>query len=186
MIYRARYQSADPYQVDKFVLPFNEDGHSFIRSSMHTLLAQHLEADVTPLPPRSSRKDPKAEVAERTILTRPRTFSHFVLNLPASALTFLPAFIGLYAGYETLFFPHTEARLPLIHVYCFYVKTDDNEEAEKGICNEIKKQLGCDIVPGYMDNDGEVSIWDVRDVAPKKRMFCASFRLPAVVAFGKA
>ncbi len=32
--------------------------------------------------------------------------------------------------------------------------------------------------------EGEVRVVDVREVAPKKRMFCAEFRLPREVAFG--
>ena len=33
------------------------------------------------------------------------------------------------------------------------------------------------------EREGDVEIWNVRDVAPKKTMFCASFRLPREVAF---
>ena len=101
------------------------------------------------------------------------------MNLPASAISFLPAFIGLYKGQEKLFEPHTDTRLPMIHVHCFSTKSDDNKVEEIKICNEISQHLGYEIKPG----DEEVTIWDVRDVAPHKRMFCASFRLPADVAF---
>lgn len=47
------------------------------------------------------------------------------------------------------------------------------------ICQRISEKLGYEIKPG----DEELDIHEVRDVAPKKRMFCASFRLPAEVAF---
>lgn len=67
----------------------------------------------------------------------------------------------------------------MIHVYCFSTKSDTNEEEKVKICQEISVQLDCEIGP----KDSEMSIWDVRDVAPQKRMFCASFRLPAEVAF---
>ena len=175
--------SINSLQVARFVVPSNEDGHAFIRSSTQTLLSQHVEVDVTPPPPRGSRKDPNATRNKPEVLTRPRTFSHFILNLPASALTFLPAFVGIYAGHNSLFYPHSETKLPTIHVYCFNLKSDSNEEAEKDICSEIGLQLGCEMASGNLEEDRKVSIWDVRDVAPKKRMFCASFRLPANVAF---
>lgn len=101
------------------------------------------------------------------------------MNLPASALTFLDAFIGLYRGHEDLFVPHTASRLPMIHVYCFSTKSDDNVEEKKKICKEISERIQFEIKP----DDPQVEIWDVRDVAPQKRMFCASFRLPREVAF---
>lgn len=101
------------------------------------------------------------------------------MNLPASALTFLPDFIGLYRGQEPLFVPYATAKLPMIHVYCFSTKSDDNKAEEIKICKEISEQLKHEVKPG----DPEVTIWDVRDVAPQKRMFCASFRLPKEVAF---
>ena len=101
------------------------------------------------------------------------------MNLPASAISFLPNFIGLYRGHEELFTPHTDTKLPMIHVYCFNAKSDDNKAAEVEICREISEQLGYEIKPG----DEEVTIWDVRDVSPQKRYFCTSFKLPASVAF---
>jgi tRNA (guanine37-N1)-methyltransferase len=109
------------------------------------------------------------------------------MNLPASALSFLPSFIGLYssvpglpaAQIRKLFRPHTDTPLPMIHVYCFSTKSDDNVAETRDICAQISALLGAEITP----QTPEVKVHDVRDVAPKKRMFCASFRLPEEVAF---
>ena len=100
------------------------------------------------------------------------------MNLPATATTFLDAFIGLYQSQEKLFTPYTDTKLPMIHVYCFSSKGDQNE-AEIRICKEISQRIKYEITP----LDEELVIWDVRDVAPEKRMFCASFRLLPEVAF---
>lgn len=131
----------------------------------------------------SRLKQPAATAKPTATLTSPKTFSHYVLNLPASAITFLPSFVGLYAGREELFTPCTNARLPMIHVHCFSTKSDDNKEEEMKICKEVSEQLGYEMRPGDVETEGEVQVWDVRDVAPLKRMFCASFRLPGEVAF---
>lgn len=105
------------------------------------------------------------------------------MNLPASALEFLHNFRGLYAGHEELFEPHTATKLPLVHAHCFAVKADD-ETPLADICARIERQIGVRLRPGRdADVEGEVLIYDVRDVAPAKRMFCATFRLPREVAF---
>ena len=67
----------------------------------------------------------------------------------------------------------------MIHVHCFSTKSDDNVKETIEICERISGKLGYVVRPG----DEELVVHEVRDVAPKKRMFCASFRLPAEVAF---
>ncbi|KAL2037309.1 hypothetical protein N7G274_009998 [Stereocaulon virgatum] len=172
-------------KVSKFVKPFNEDGRTFIKTSAKRLLESDIRVDITPKN-RASRKTPSSIELARTIVTSPKTFNHYILNLPASAITFLPAFIGLYASHSNQFTPHTPTKLPTIHVYCFNTKSDDNKQEEMKICKEISKQIGYEMKPGNLEKEGEVEIWDVRDVAPMKRMFCASFRLPGQVAFRQA
>ena len=170
-------------KVSRFVKPFNEDGRTFIRDSATKLLETDTQVDITPKGSRAQRQNPSLRKVPRTIVTVPKTFNHYVLNLPASAITFLPAFIGLYAGHSDLFTPYTLTKLPMIHAYCFSTKSDDNKKEEIKICMEISEQIGYEMKPGDVEKQGEVEIWDVRDVAPLKRMFCASFRLPKEVAF---
>ncbi|KAL8655853.1 MAG: hypothetical protein Q9226_002882 [Calogaya cf. arnoldii] len=170
-------------KVTPFVRPFCEDGHSFIRTSTVQLLDSKRSITLHPKVSRTARtiekQKPVQEIPGIT-LEEPNTFSHYILNLPASALTFLPSFIGLYNGHDHLFYPHTEVKLPMIHVYCFSTKSDDNKAEEAKICGEIRRQLDYEFKG---TRDAEMEIWDVRDVAPQKRMFCASFRLPPEVAF---
>ncbi len=173
-------------KVQPFVKAFNEDGHAFIRNSVEYLFRTNTRVDINPKAPRSRRTRSPSKKPPQTFLTPPKTFTHYVLNLPATALTFLPAFIGLYSpSHSTLFTPHTSTPLPLIHVYCFSTKSDDNREEAIKICKEISAQLGYEMRPGNPEREGEIEIWNVRDVAPKKTMFCASFRLPGDVAFRK-
>lgn len=162
--------------MSEFVRPFNDDGHSFIRSSTRELLQTNLSVNINPRPSRSATT---VSLPSPKFLHLPKTFTHYVLNLPASAISFLPSFIGLYADQQQLFTPHTTTKLPMIHVYCFSTKSDDNEEEEIKIRQELSEQLGYEVGQNHED----LNIWDVRDVAPLKRMFCASFRLPGEVAF---
>lgn len=161
-----------------YVKPFNEDGKTFIRTAAAQLAQTEHKVEILSRP---SKKDTTAKPEVLRTLKQPRTFQHFVLNLPASALTFLPSFIGLYPPSIRQHLPE-DFGLPLVHVYCFSTKSDDNVEEGVKICEEISRLLRYDVKPGKV-SEGNVEIWDVRDVAPKKRMFCASFRLPEEVAF---
>lgn len=168
-------------KVSQFVRIFNEDGRTFIRSSAKNLLDTNTQVQISKQVSRP--KQPASAIKPTATLTSPKTFNHYVLNLPASAITFLPSFIGIYAGREDLFTPNTDAKLPIVHVHCFSKKSDANKEEAMKICEEISEQIGYKMKPGDVETKGEVQVWDVRDVAPLKRMFCASFRLPGEVAF---
>ena len=166
-------------KVSKFVMPFNTDGRAFIRNATTELLRYHHEAKVHGKPLRRSMAKEAGPVVNQTF-RQPRTFAHYVMNLPATALEFLPSFVGLYSEEDRKSLP-ADFQLPMIHVYCFSVKDDDNVTATTQICQEISTQLGYTVTT----QTPELNIHDVRDVAPHKRMFCASFRLPEEVAFRK-
>ncbi|KAH7399338.1 guanine(37)-N1-methyltransferase [Pyrenochaeta sp. MPI-SDFR-AT-0127] len=172
-------------KVGDFVKSQNIDGAKFIRQASAELLQSEHSVAIYPKT-KFSRSAPEANKKPQPIktLVQPPIFSHYVMNLPASAITFLPSFIGLYSNVPGMPASEikkllTEYKLPMIHVHCFSTKSDDNVAEVKSICEEISRQLQYEITPQTPD----VSIWDVRDVAPKKRMFCASFRLPEEVAF---
>ena len=111
-------------------------------------------------------------------IARPKIFQHYVMNLPATAISFLDAFIGLYKGQERLFTPHTDAQRPMVHVHCFAAKNKD-AEPEAEICRRISNVLDHEV---RLDGE-DVHIEEVRNVAPSKQMYCASFRLPGEVLF---
>ncbi|TKA55420.1 hypothetical protein B0A53_02345 [Rhodotorula sp. CCFEE 5036] len=103
--------------------------------------------------------------------------NHYIMNLPASALTFLDAFRGLYRplyekiGEEAAKKAIAEAGgLPIVHCYCF---TKEIEGAEEDICQRATEVLGFKVHPGLQD----FAVRFVRDVAPKKEMYCLEFRL---------
>lgn len=174
-------------KISDYVRGFNTDGADFIKKSAAELLTSDHSVPIYAKVKRSDRDPKNRQPQEIRRLVQPKIFSHYVMNLPASAITFLPAFIGLYANVpgmpaseiRKLLHPHTDVKLPMIHVHCFSTKSEDNVAETIEICEEISRQLGYKITPETPD----VLVHDVRDVAPKKRMFCASFRLPEEVAF---
>ncbi|CAM1507235.1 Fc.00g068760.m01.CDS01 [Cosmosporella sp. VM-42] len=180
--YKYLEEAVQRNKVSEFVKPFNEDGHQFVHKAADAVLEASRRGDCAVVkPPRPSRKSDKPQPQPIRIPVPP-TISHFVMNLPASAIEFLHSYKGLYQGHEDLFAPHTETKLPMVHAHCFSIKADD-ETPLNDICQRIQKEIGVLLKPGDPENEDEVLIFDVRDVAPKKRMFCASFRLPREFAF---
>jgi tRNA (guanine37-N1)-methyltransferase len=170
-------------QVGKFVYAFNEDGHTFIKHAARNVLeTTFFNQNKISIPGKLLRKTASSSSSwsvQPRVLTIPPTINHFVMNLPATAIEFLGSFKGLYYGYEDLFEPHTKTKLPMVHVHCFLKQGEVPVNEEEQICERISASLGYVVKPG----DKELVIHEVRDVAPKKKMFCASFRLPAEVAF---
>ncbi|KAE9989640.1 hypothetical protein EG327_002441 [Venturia inaequalis] len=164
-------------KVGAYVKPFNDDGKAWIKSATSDLYhgAEH-KVEIFSKPKSRSKGD--KPTLERTMI-QPKFFSHFIMNLPASALSFLPSFVSLYSSAKI----PQGSPLPKVHAYCFSTKSVDNVQEGIEICKIISGHLGYEFVPGDGEKEGEVLITDVRDVAPKKRMFCASFMLPAEVAW---
>ncbi|KAI1336827.1 Met-10+ like-protein-domain-containing protein [Xylariaceae sp. FL0016] len=181
-------------KAGQFVRPFNEDGRAFIRNAADSVYnasvnGEHALVELKrtekrkyhPLASAGKKETPSPMPEPKRVLIPP-TISHFVMNLPASAITFLPYYKGLYTGHEELFTPHSGRKLPMIHVHCFAAKGEGNGPL-LDVCERIATEVGVAMSLGDVENPGEVSVLEVRNVAPNKRMFCASFRLPAEVAF---
>lgn len=227
--YEALSNAIQRNKVSSYVRPFNEDGLVFIHKSADLVRessqanegaldvpdtaapkkqgskpAQPAAATTTPTPGGPKvRKQPPA----RRHVPVPPTISHFVMNLPASAITFLPRFKGLYAGHEDLFKPTEGAdktdktdktsypKLPIVHTHCFAPKDEDQSIPFGDVRDRVSAELGVEMTlcPRYedMENDDPLAaepknllyVHNVRAVAPHKSMFCASFRIPASVAF---
>ncbi|KAG0000697.1 tRNA(m(1)G37)methyltransferase [Entomortierella chlamydospora] len=164
---------------------YNLDGREFIRKAVEDLEKSGYQRpptapvvkkgkkggakDATPVTPA-----PAPVVApESTSTTHSfKTFDHFVMNLPASAIEFLDAFRGLFKGRESDI-PEPKKQLPMIHCHCF----SKSDEPEKDVAERVEAVMG-----GRLEMDSVKLHW-VRKVAPNKDMYCISFRLPAEIAF---
>ncbi|KAK5045837.1 hypothetical protein LTR84_008930 [Exophiala bonariae] len=189
--YTALQDAITRNKVDAFVNASCEDGRLFIRNATNRL-AMHPRSVLLPSKikvPRYAGSNARRRSLERAAeksrktLSEPRAFSHYVMNLPATAIEFLDAFTGVYQGREAEFSPQTNTKLPFIHLYLFQAKYEDDREELEEICQRISQHLGGQVRRD--DPELDVNIRYVRLVAPNKKMYCASFRIPASVAFAQ-
>lgn len=96
---------------------------------------------------------------------------HVTMNLPALAVDFLDAFIGLVDASEDL--PQTRPEVT-IHVYSFCCNSSATEEMMEKVNSALSYKLG---------ESDVVELVDVRDVAPNKHMIRLSFNLPDAVLY---
>ena len=168
-------------KVGNFVTASCSDGRDFIQEASKALASSQRTASLRPRTYSSigegGGRRSSAIVSESSrALTEPPTFDHYVMNLPATAIEFLNAFRGTYVGREHDF---ANRKLPMVHVYCFAPRMETEEEEHNKVCEMVSMSLGHKITPNVSD----VEIWYVRLVSPRKKMFCASFRLPPEIAF---
>jgi tRNA (guanine37-N1)-methyltransferase len=173
--------------VSEFVRPFNRDARDFIWEAADLVHKASIQGETgKQLPKNPKRVRGKGLQAPRPVeIPVPPTISHFVMNLPASAITFVRHYKAVYAGKEALFVPHTDVPLPMVHVHCFSEKVDNvgQEAVDADICQRLFDEIGVRLQPGDPQVQNQVGIRWVRAVAPKKAMYCASFRIPPEVAF---
>ncbi|KAF8426316.1 Met-10+ like-protein-domain-containing protein [Tirmania nivea] len=167
-------------KVGDFVMAHNEDGRDFIQRSVKDLykLSQSKWGKIFVPPKIKYSKSNSISLDQRpppAVYYVPPTFNHFVMNLPATAVEFLDAFVGVYTGMERLFEPYTKTKLPIIHLHIFDAR--EYEDAHPSICQRISKYIN------YKMTVEDVEFRDVRLISPKKKMYCATFRLPPEVAF---
>jgi len=165
-----------------------EDGRDFIREVIVRLVDDPFPAYTGPKLSSRQRQKLQRERGNRPSLSprpappprqRRKQISHFVMNLPDSAITFLGAFRGILShavrqGRKDIGRVYNDT-MPMIHCYCF-TREIEPDKAEFDIRNRVEKSLG-----HILGN--EVSLHLVRSVAPNKDMYCISFRLPSIVAF---
>lgn len=165
---------------------YNLDGRDFIRKAVEDLEKSGYQTPVAvPMVPKGKKgaavPKPEPVIAAPAPIVTPaapahkfKTFDHFVMNLPATAIEFLDAFRGLFKGREEQI-PEPKIQLPMIHCHCF----SKSDKPEDDVRERVEAVMG-----GKLELDSVKLHW-VRKVAPNKDMYCISFRLPAEIAFAR-
>ncbi|KAI0937027.1 hypothetical protein AcW1_001105 [Taiwanofungus camphoratus] len=149
-------------KVTKLVRASCKDGRAFVRAVFNRAIDE-------PLPPASPPKSRREQKKERLQQQRERSRSpahrlrsvsrdstpppapprrritHFVMNLPESAVEFLDAFRGVLSpqnvGMRNLSGIYDADSLPMVHCYCF-TRELEPEKAEADIRQRVEQRLG--------------------------------------------
>ncbi|EPQ60251.1 hypothetical protein GLOTRDRAFT_102061 [Gloeophyllum trabeum ATCC 11539] len=171
--------------VSTVVRAYCEDGREFIKAAVPRALNE-------PFPPYKNPKENKSRNRHKSSSNVPvpvpapelpprKRISHFVMNLPDTAIEFLDAFRGIMSDSAneegTRDLSGIYDVMPMVHCHCF-TRELEPDKAEKDIRARVQHRLGYTFT-----GSDEVSLHLVRSVAPNKDMYCISFRLPREVAF---
>lgn len=143
-------KNASKNHVDHNITFYNMDGREFIKSVINDCYSKYPDSPYV---------------------------TDFIINLPASSIEFMDAFIGSYHKICSKL-GESKIRMPKVHCYCF---TKDLENPQ----DDISKRL-CSAMDIEIQNDLLRLIEEfhfVRRVSPSKDMYCVSFTLPKKVAF---
>ena len=125
--------------------PFEEDGREFIKAAARRVWGDPLPEFIPKLSKSQAKREKRAlatgEFRSTTSGPEPassvprpnsrRQISHFVMNLPDSAIEFLDAFRGILA--EPDLREAYAGRMPMVHCHCFTKEVDDQTRAETNI-----------------------------------------------------
>ncbi|KAG5358118.1 tRNA (guanine(37)-N1)-methyltransferase [Yarrowia sp. B02] len=175
--YEALEHNVKLNKVQEYVQCFNLDGAAYVQQSM-ALLDQYRKTNPTINPVQVRKRKAGQPVVKQNL---PNHYSHYVMNLPDSAIEFLWSFKGLYSTVEGL---SKDTPLPNVHVHCFHKweageEEPSKEETKAALLERVYKQIDVRLDPQ------EVDMHWVRKVSPKKDMYCISFELPEEVAWAQ-
>ncbi|TFL03655.1 Met-10+ like-protein-domain-containing protein [Pterulicium gracile] len=166
-------------KAEAFVRPFCEDGRTFIPRSIQLLMDDPMAGyQGPPISKARERRDRERGIAKPSTPPAPprKRVSHFLMNLPDSAITFVDAYRGILAQSGEIGEEY-EGHLPMVHCYCF-TREAEPDAAAADIRQRVEEVLGDKL-------EEDVSFHHVRAVAPNKEMYCISFRLPHKVAYAR-
>jgi tRNA (guanine37-N1)-methyltransferase len=142
-------------KVSSYVETFNKDGRDFILENVRDNLLERIE-----------KRD--QDMKEYSI--------HISMNLPALAVTFLNAFVGLLKNNGKGIENSVSIPTPICHCYCFVKGVDDRKVMAQ---NLVEENVGFKLVKGETLKD----IHFVRNVAPNKDMMRVDLFLTSSVLF---
>ena len=194
----------DVLKVSDLVRVTCEDGREFIRTIVSRVFDEPFSACSGPKPSKQQEEKERKRLQKLAAKgqsisnvtptdTKPprKRISHFVMNLPDSAIQFLDAFRGILIDNQRNLRETYHDQMPMIHCHCFTRELELDaayQDIQKVRHFMLRFTVNLNLNQRVEDKLGhalmaEVSLHHVRSVAPTKEMYCISFRLPKAVAF---